>query len=150
MEVVFPDLPCACATARRMARVVTQLYDAHLRSAAIEASQFTLLSALEALPGCNQQTLGRMMGFDKTTLSRNLKRLEQRGWIEPSAGKNRREHGFVLTGAGRERLAAAKPAWSQAQQQLQSTMSTGEWVAMWEAFRTVTRAAGKARNITVV
>jgi DNA-binding MarR family transcriptional regulator len=146
MEVVFPDLPCACATARRMARVLTQLYDSHLRRAQIEASQFALLSALEGMPACNQQTLGRMMGFDKTTLSRNLKRLEERGWIEAIAGKNRREHGFVLTGAGRERLAAAEPAWSRAQQQLQSTMSAGEWAAMWEALRTVTRAAGTARK----
>jgi DNA-binding MarR family transcriptional regulator len=79
MEVPFPDLPCPCATARRMARLLTQLYDSHLRSAQIEASQFTLLSVLDGMPACNQQTLGRMMGFDKTTLSRNLKRLEQRG-----------------------------------------------------------------------
>ncbi|MGD1094866.1 MAG: MarR family transcriptional regulator [Bryobacteraceae bacterium] len=129
-----------------MARLLTQLYDSHLRSAQIEASQFTLLSVLDGMPACNQQTLGRMMGFDKTTLSRNLKRLEQRGWIEASAGKNRRERGFVLTDGGRERLAAARPAWSQAQQQLQSTMSASEWSAMWEAFRSVTRAAGNPRK----
>ena len=146
MEVAFPDLPCACATARRMARVLTQLYDTHLRSAQIESSQFMLLSVLDGMPGSNQQTLGRMMGLDKTTLSRNLKRLEQKGWIETSAGKNRREHGFILTVAGRERLAAAKPAWSKAQQQLQLTMSTGEWAAMWETLRAVTRAAGAARK----
>jgi DNA-binding MarR family transcriptional regulator len=143
---VFPDLPCACATARRMARVLTQLYDSHLRSAHIEASQFALLSFVEQAPGCNQQTLGRMMGFDKTTLSRNLKRLEQRGWIEPSAGKNRRERGFILTDSGRERLSAARPAWSKAQEQLRSTLSPGEWAAMWEAFRTVTRGAGSAQH----
>lgn len=146
MEVEFPDLPCACATARRMARVLTQLYDSHLRSASIEASQFGLLTLVERAPGRNQQMLGQVMGLDKTTLSRNLKRLEQRGWIESTDGKNRRERGFILTNAGRERLAAARPVWSQAQEQLQSTMTAGEWTAMWEAFRRVTRAAASARN----
>ncbi len=143
---MFPDLPCACATARRMARVLTQLYDSHLRSAQIEASQFTLLSALEGMPGCNQRTLGGMMAFDKTTLSRNLKRLEERGWIEPCAGKNRKERGFILTDAGRERLTAARPEWSKAQQQLKSSMNPAEWATMWDAFRTVTKGAGTARS----
>src|SRR5262249_39614614 len=63
----LPDIVCACATLRRAARLVTQLYDEELRLH-LPASQFALLSAIESRPGCNQSMLARMLAFDKTTL----------------------------------------------------------------------------------
>ena len=60
---------CACATVRRAARLVTQLYDGELRPR-LEASQFMLLTALERKPGCTQAALARIFGFDKTTVTR--------------------------------------------------------------------------------
>jgi DNA-binding MarR family transcriptional regulator len=142
----LPDLPCACATARRTARVLTQFYGSHLRSAEIEVPQFSLLSVLHRWPGCNQEAVGRMLAFDKTTLSRNLKLLNRKGWIEPAPSQDRREKGFRLTDAGRERLEAANAGWSKAQQQLQSGLTPAEWENMWKAFRTVTQAVRGAHK----
>ncbi len=141
----LPDLPCACATARRAARVLTQFYSGQMRSADIEASQFALLTALDKRPGCNQEVIGRMLAFEKTTLSRNLKLLERKGWIEPSPAKDRRARGFSVTAAGRERLEAAQAGWSNAQEQLRSKMGAEEWEGMWKAFRAVTQAAREAQ-----
>lgn len=142
----IPDLICACATVRRASRAVTQLYDNWLRVHGIEGPQFALLALLEGLGESNQATMGRRFDLDKTTLSRNLKLLERRGWIDITAGADARERRVALTAAGRRRLAAARPAWAEAQKKLRSAMSGGEWDAMWAAFRVVTRAARDARR----
>jgi DNA-binding MarR family transcriptional regulator len=145
----IPDLPCACATARRAARALTQLYDGRLRQSQIEASQFTLLSAIDGMNGANQAAIGRMLDLDKTTLSRNLQWLKRRGWIELSPAdplkNDGRERRFVLSVQGKQKLESAQPAWRAAQEQLQSELTAAEWETMWKAFRVVTEAAQRLR-----
>jgi len=138
------DLACACASARQAARVLTQLYDRHLRAAGLQAPQFALLMALKQHGPCSQIAIGRRHGLDKTTVSRNLRWLESRGWIASSAADDRRERLFALTPDGRRQVAAALPSWKQAQAQLRSGMTAAEWTAMFQAFRTAGRAARAA------
>ncbi|MBI3490578.1 MAG: winged helix-turn-helix transcriptional regulator [Acidobacteria bacterium] len=140
------DFPCACATVRRAARVVTQLYDGHLRSNQIEGTQFALLSVLGSQGSCSQAAIGHRFALDKTTLSRNLKLLKNKGWIETTGAEDGRERRYVLTVTGQKRLAAAKPAWRRAQEHLRSSMSAKEWAAMWKVFRMLTVAAHTARS----
>ena len=141
----LPDLECACATVRRAARLVTQLYDEELRPD-LEAPQFALLSVLERRPGASQAVLARMLGFDKTTISRNLRLVERKGWVEPSPGGDQRERGFRLTLAGGELLRAAKPRWRRAQERLRSAMTSVEWQRMWQGLRGLGDAAYSARH----
>jgi len=138
------ELVCACASVRRASRAVTQLYDSWLRRHGIEGPQFALLAMLERLGETNQVAMGRRFDLDKTTLSRNLKLLGQRGWIAIGPGADARERRVTLTATGRRRLAAARPAWRQAQEHLRSSMSTDEWKSMWPILTTLTRAARTA------
>ena len=142
----FPDIACACATVRRAARVVTQLYGEELHTSGLEATQFSLLSVLNSQSACSQAALGRVLALDKTTLSRNLRLLNRKGWIEPAPAPNPRARGFRLTPAGRELVTAAQPAWKRAQERLRSAMTAREWDAMWKAFRVVTKAAHNAQT----
>lgn len=137
------DLPCACATARRAARTLTQLYDHHLRPHGIEGTQFALLEALETLGPRSQIAIGRGFRLDKTTLSRNLQLLTRKGWIEAMPGDDARERNYVLTVAGQKQLRAARPAWRRAQAELRGDMSADDWNAMWKGFRVVTDAADR-------
>ncbi|HEY3939916.1 MAG TPA: MarR family winged helix-turn-helix transcriptional regulator [Bryobacteraceae bacterium] len=141
----LPELACACASIRRAARAVTQLYGDSLKGR-LEASQFGLLAVLSKQPGCSQAVLVKSLAIDKTTLSRNLTLMKRNGWIGHGAAKDRRERGFELTPAGRELLAAAKPDWKRAQERLRSAMTGKEWDAMWNVFRAVTRAAQEGRR----
>lgn len=135
------DLPCACATARQAARLLTQLYDSRLRPSGLEAPQFALLLTLEKLGACSQVDLCRRHALDKTTVSRNLKLLERKGWIAPSASNDRRERQFALTAEGRRCLEAALPRWKKAQQELRAVMTDEQWDAMFRVFGTIARAA---------
>lgn len=139
------DLPCACATARRAARALTQWYDARMRQGQLEASQFGLLSVLDATQGCNQAVIGRILDLDKTTLSRNLQLLKRKGWVEASPADDARERRFVLSDSGKQKLEAVQPAWRDAQEQLRAQLSPAEWETMWKAFRVVTQAANRLR-----
>jgi DNA-binding MarR family transcriptional regulator len=135
------DFQCACATARQVARILTQLYDSQLRRTGLEAPQFALMMTLEKQGPCGPVDLGRRYALDKTTVSRNLKLLEHKGWIESSAATDKRKREFILTAAGRKQLAAAKPQWKRAQGLLRAGLSAKQWDEMFRVFRTITQTA---------
>jgi DNA-binding MarR family transcriptional regulator len=146
MDEPLTDLACACATSRQVARLLTQLYDRRLKRIGMEAPQFALLVTLDKQGPCSQTTLGRRYGLDKTTVSRNLRWLEQRGWVERSTGDDKRQRRFALTDAGRRQLAIARPQWKKAQEQLRSSMTVREWDEMFTVFRTVAAAAQRLQS----
>ncbi|WP_296900683.1 MarR family winged helix-turn-helix transcriptional regulator [Thiohalocapsa sp.] len=89
-----PDLQTALAAAegclgfavRRSARALAQYFDAALSPAGIKATQFALLNAVFLLDRPGIQTLAEALGMDRTTLTRNLRRLVHQGWVLLSAG----------------------------------------------------------------
>jgi DNA-binding MarR family transcriptional regulator len=140
------ELGCACANSRRVARMLTQLYDRHLQGSGIEAPQFALMATLDAHGPCTQTTLGRHHGMDKTTVSRNVGMLRRNGWIARSPALDRRERRIGLTPAGRATLASARPRWQQAQRSLQSAMTAGQWRELFSALRSAAMAADRLRD----
>ena len=141
------ELPCACASARQAARALTQLYDKWLSCTGLEAPQFALLMTLDKHGAVSQAALGRRYALDKTTMSRNLKLFEREGWITASSADDKRERRFAITAAGHARLAAARPEWKKAQDDLRAGMTAKQWNAMFETFRIAARAAQAAQHI---
>jgi DNA-binding MarR family transcriptional regulator len=141
----LPDLGCACANLRRAARLVTQLYS-HEIGPDVEPAQFSLLSALHRNPGASQAPLGRALGLDKTTMSRNLRLLEANGWLKLALTEDRRERCYRLTPAGEKTLAASKPGWVRAQVKLRAALQTGEWETLSTVFGRVAEAALAAQQ----
>jgi DNA-binding MarR family transcriptional regulator len=145
------DLNCACASIRRAARLVSQLYN-HEIGNGVETSQYSLLTALSRRPGATQAPIGRALGLDKTTVSRNMRVLLKNGWVEPapSPGLNedRRERGYRLTPLGKQVLADAKPGWERAQRKLRAAIKPEEWDAVLKVFNQVAAAALDAQHPT--
>jgi DNA-binding MarR family transcriptional regulator len=139
-------IPCACATIRRASRAVTQLYDQWLRAHGIEGPQFALLAMLERFGETNQTTMGQRFDLDKTTLSRNLKLLKQRGWIETVPGEDGRERRVRLTTIGRQRIAAARPTWKKAQAQMRAALGEQDWETTLRVLNGITAAARRAHR----
>ncbi len=139
-------VPCACATIRRASRAVTQLYDEWLREYGIEGPQFALLAMLDRLGEANQTTMGQRFDLDKTTLSRNLKLLKRKGWIETVPGADARERRVRLTAVGRRQLAAARPAWKTVQSRLRNALTEHDWDATLHVLNGITAAARRAER----
>jgi DNA-binding MarR family transcriptional regulator len=133
---------CALASTRRAARLLTQLYDSYLAEYGIEAAQFALLMMVDAMAERGQAGIAQALGMDKTTLSRNLKVLRQRGWVESeaSSGDGRRRE-LSLTAEGGAMLAKARHGWRRAQEAFRGQLKELEFPQLLETMESVSRAA---------
>lgn len=106
---------CLATRVRQLSRIITRLYDDAMRPHGITASQFTLLTQLANRDGITAVEIGYALDIEKSTLSRNLKRLLALGLIvmDPPAGRKGR--GLHLTDKGREVIRTAYPVWIEAQ-----------------------------------
>ncbi len=107
----------------------------------MEPSQFLLLRAVDRKPGCAQVLLADALGYDKTTLSRSLRLMEQNGWLRAEKARDLRERGYRLTAAGKKALAATEPKWRLAQERMRGAMSLEERVLVLRAFDVIGRVA---------
>lgn len=137
----LPALNCACASLRRAARAVTQLYDAALKDTGLTVSQLTLLRVLSKLGPSPQGALGDFLALDPTTLSRSLRPLQRAGWIRVARGQDRREVRWALTASGRGRLTRALPAWERVQARLRKRLRSEQWSLLINALAMVAAAA---------
>jgi DNA-binding MarR family transcriptional regulator len=117
-----PVLPCTCANLRRAARAVTRLYNLELQSDGIEATQFTLLMALNQTGEISQGKLGELLALDSTTLTRTLNALKKRGWVLAKEGDDRRMRIFHLTKAGQAKFQQSMRHWKRAQDHVQAVL----------------------------
>jgi DNA-binding MarR family transcriptional regulator len=120
-------LPCMCASFRRAARALTQVYDEALRSQALRATQFTILQALSLTGEISQGDLGDLLVLDSTTLTRTLRLMCARGWIEDRPGKDRRERWLQLSSAGHRQFKLASVPWQELQTRLRSLAGSASW-----------------------
>ncbi len=106
---------CLATRVRQLSRIITRFYDDAMRPLGITASQYTLLAQLAARDGITAVEIGHELDIEKSTLSRNLKRLLALGLIimDPPAG--RRGRGLHLTPKGQGVLRDAFPIWQGAQ-----------------------------------
>jgi DNA-binding MarR family transcriptional regulator len=106
---------CLATRVRQLSRIITRLYDDAMRPLGITASQYTLLAQLASRDGITAVEIGHELDIEKSTLSRNLKRLLALGMIimDPPAG--RRGRGLHLTPKGQSVLKEAYPVWQAAQ-----------------------------------
>ena len=142
------ELPCACATVRRAARVLTQLY-AEEFDGVLEGTQFSVLAIINRSPGITQATLGSMLALDKTTLSRNLNLMKRRRWLTAIPGKDRRERGLRITAEGLRLVEAARPGWQRAQDRLKKALGVAGWRRMFEVADHVTTVALRAQQTRI-
>ena len=119
----FTDIhDCTCNNLRKAARAVTQYYDGALRPAGIRATQFSLLSAIREFGTVSIGTLAEESVMDRTTLTRNLKLLEDEGLVTIAAGEDARVREVSLTPAAQEKLGVAIRYWRKAQLQMATRM----------------------------
>src|SRR5215471_14907 len=124
-EVV--SLPCACASLRRAARIVSQRYDRRMRATGLKGTQFTLLQALMITEDISQGELGDILGLDSTTLTRTLALLRKKRWIQVKRGEDRRQVRLTLTAEGKSKYRRALPHWQSAQRELRRELGEAGW-----------------------
>ena len=112
---------------RRASRIVTQVYDSALRPVGLGVNQFMLLVSIHLMESAPITRLAQELFTDQTTLTRNLKLLEQRGLVSIALGDDRRVKLVSLTVEGYSVLAQAFPLWEQAQDKVKEHFGQQKW-----------------------
>ena len=118
---------CTCANLRKAARAVTQAFDTALQPSGLRATQFTVLATLAKRGELPLMKLAEAMVLDRTTLTRNLRPLIDRGLVRETRDADRRVRRLGLTRTGEAALETALPYWHQAQGRLVAVLGSGRW-----------------------
>ena len=122
---------CACFNFRKASRAITQFYDAALRPSGLRVTQYTPLVAVALMGHPTVTRLAEKLVMDRTTLTRDLKILENRGLVDISPGTDdKRTRVVTITEAGRQALSVAVPLWEQAQHAVIEGLTQHRWGSM--------------------
>ncbi len=106
---------CLGSRARRLERVLTRIYDGALRDRGITSAQLGLLVAIELAGPTTAAWLGRRLELEKSTVSRNLARLQTAGLVASTDGLRTTPRGSAL-------IQVCHPLWQAAQHQAEAAL----------------------------
>lgn len=109
---------CNCLNLRRASQAITHVYDELLKPCGLRVNQFSLLAHIKGLEPVSVSDLALAMRLDRTTLVRNLRSLEEQGFIEDIAATGARSRQLKLTERGLKLTLEAEAVWSEAQNSL--------------------------------
>ena len=105
---------CGSHLVRIAARQITRYVDQKMRTTDLGIEQFTLLAVIAAAEDDSLSAIGDAACLDKSTLSRNLRSLQDKGLVEIANARGSRRRLAWLTEAGARRLEEAMPVWRAA------------------------------------
>jgi DNA-binding MarR family transcriptional regulator len=114
---------CMVNNSRMAARAITRRYDAYLRPYGLTSTQLSLLGGLREMSGATVSEIADARGFDRTTLTRNLDRLEAMGLV--TSRHSARGNGRIasVTDKGEALVEEVLPLWRQAQSEIAAELS---------------------------
>lgn len=106
---------CLAVRMRALNRALTAIYDGQLRPHGLTVAQLNLLVVIGRLERVDPTRIGRILAMEKSTVSRNLKRMEENGWIRIALAEKGHKNEIETTPRGEALLVAADAAWRKAQ-----------------------------------
>lgn len=127
-----------CATARMAARSLTRVYDRALEPAGIRTTQFSILARLFEEGPLSVTHLAGRLAMDRTTLARDLRPLERRGFVGVSVGVDRRVRIAALTAEGRRLVDDVRPLWKTVQREVRAELGADRVARLMDELRAAT------------
>lgn len=119
---------CANINLRRAAREVSNYYDSiFIQACGLRATQIPPLVVLYLAGPQSINEIAEKLEINRTTLSRNLKPLEEAGMLETAIGDDLRIRMVTLTDRGRELLLNVLPIWEKVQSRLVQGLGKGRF-----------------------
>jgi DNA-binding MarR family transcriptional regulator len=114
---------CMVSNSRMAARAITRRYDRALRGTGLTSTQLSLMAAIRQWPDSTVSDLAERRGFERTTLTRNLDRLEETGLIESRSAAKGNGRICTVTTKGRALMDQLVPIWREAQAEMRKVLS---------------------------
>lgn len=127
-----PTKPRGCTNLklRQLTRLVTQHYDTEVGKSGLKTTQYSLLSHVLTLGPVRPGDLARAMRMEASTLTRNLRPLQDAGWVEVVAGDDARSRSVQITESGKAKRAEAQRHWRVAQEALNERLGVAHVLAL--------------------
>ena len=114
---------CVGMPLRMLHRVVSAVYDDALGGHGVGIAQLSLLVAVERLGDrATPSLVSRVLMLEKSSVSREVDRLVERGWMTRSTRADDRSQQLALTVQGRRLIDAALPSWEAAQARVRALL----------------------------
>jgi hypothetical protein len=91
---------CIAMRTRVINRVISRIYDEALRPFGIKGSQMSILAVISGFGRAEPSEICRLLQLDASTLSRNVSRMKNKGWLKAATRSDRRAHRLELTADG--------------------------------------------------
>ena len=134
---------CTCATVRKAARIVTQMYETALQPTGLRSGQVTLLAVLSKQGEMPHTILADALGMDRTTLTRNLKPMVRDGFVSINAQDDQRVRMVSLTPNGASKIAEAYPLWAKVQSRMVAGLGADRWSGLITDLNDAVEVAGE-------
>ena len=126
---------------RRLHQIHVAMFMEEFKSTNITPVQYGLMTAVAALPGLDQTTLGQEVGLDRTTTADVIKRLEARGLLERSFDpSDRRIRTVLLTAEGKAAVTELHGQMTNAQERLLEPLRPAEKAMLLDLMRRLVEA----------
>ncbi len=106
---------CVARRLRQVNRTVTRLYDEALRPYGLTVNQLNILAVILSEQQIRPGELGRALGMEKSTVSRTVDRMVNKGWLKITPGKDSRTQLLSVTKKGQQLLLSVTPIWDTLQ-----------------------------------
>jgi DNA-binding MarR family transcriptional regulator len=116
--------PCVCAGLRRASRSLTRIYDDSLAPVGLTVTQFSVLRTVSRLGSPTLSELADKTAHEKSGLWRIAQPLIRSGALTFGSVEGVRGRRLTLTASGQDLLAAAYPAWNEAQTAVSNILGT--------------------------
>lgn len=136
-------LDCACLSFRQASRMVTQLFDDTLVPVGLLSTQLPVLVVLAVYGPLTISRLAAMLVMDRSTLTRILKPLQARKYVQIVTTTDKRKSLLKLTAKGSDIIAEAYPLWEKAQGQIVQGLKPNQWKTVRAQLGQVVQIAGR-------
>lgn len=122
---------CTAYRLRIINRAISKLYDDALRPFELRIAQLNTLVVVMQTQGLTPNELSVRMHMDASTVSRNVERMCNSGWLKLADIDDARSHEIQITEKGMKLIADVAPAWEAAQQEAEEMLgvSIGKAIA---------------------
>ncbi len=126
---------------RRLQQIAVAVFLQEVEEHGLTPVQYSALQGIENIPGVDQRTLARSIGFDTSTIASVIDRLESRGLVLRNASpSDKRVRLLTLTDEGRTLLAGVIPAMLRAQERMLDPLPEADRAEFMRMLRTLVAA----------
>ncbi len=122
-DKIDPTL-CINAKLRRLHRSLNAIYMEKFKPYGIQGSMLSILFIIGKNDNVNQKMLAERLVLDPSTMSRDIKKLVSKGWVNVSKGDDPRNSVLSITREGFKLLEEISPIWESLHTKVESLLGS--------------------------